>query len=395
MLKNTNKNVLIVALIALVNMLGYGIIIPILYAYSKKFGLTDFENGLLFAAFSIGQFITTPIIGRMSDKYGRRPLLLISIIGTAISFFMMAFAPSAIFLFLARLLDGLTAGNIPVAFAVISDSTKQEERAKAFGLIMAGFNFGFVVGPAISAFTVGINVALPFIIAGIVTLLAVAITWLYLPETNIHMGEVKKGKLFDFKKLFHTLFDANVGPTFLISLIFFLAFATAVIYGFQPFLINFLHISETQNSILFTIFGAIGLLAQTFLVHRVTKRFGLKKAFSGGLLFTGVAFILMYFSRNLPLFIVAMLILSVVNNIVQTLLPTILSAEADAKSQGSIMGLNSSYQSIGLIFGPVLGGVVATYSIPLPFLVGAGLIMICYWLSFRVLRRGVHKESAF
>src|SRR3989344_7004011 len=146
MLKNTNRNVLIVALIALVNMLGYGIIIPILYAYSKKFGLTDFQNGLLFAAFSIGQFIATPIIGRLSDKYGRKPLLLISIMGTAVSFFMMAFAPSAIFLFLARFLDGLTAGNIPVAFAVISDSTKQEERAKAFGLIMAGFNFGFVGG---------------------------------------------------------------------------------------------------------------------------------------------------------------------------------------------------------------------------------------------------------
>src|SRR3989344_1268272 len=189
MLKNTNRNVLIVALIALVNMLGYGIIIPILYAYSKKFGLTDFQNGLLFASFSIGQFIATPIIGRLSDKYGRRPLLLVSIIGTAISFFMMAFAPSAIFLFLARLLDGLTAGNIPVAFAVISDSTKQEERAKAFGLVLGGFYFGFVGGPAISAFSVGINVALPFIIAGIVTLLAVAITWLYLPETNIHMGE--------------------------------------------------------------------------------------------------------------------------------------------------------------------------------------------------------------
>ena len=145
-MRTTSRNVLIVALIALVNMLGYGIIIPILYAYSKKFGLTDFQNGLLFASFSIGQFIATPIIGRLSDKYGRRPLLLVSIIGTAISFFMMAFAPSAIFLFLARLLDGLTAGNIPVAFAVVSDSTKPEERAKAFGLIMAALNFGFVFG---------------------------------------------------------------------------------------------------------------------------------------------------------------------------------------------------------------------------------------------------------
>ena len=157
-----NKNVLIVALIALVNMLGYGIIIPLLYGYSKKFGLTDFDNGLLFALYSICQFISTPIIGRLSDKYGRRPLLLISIIGTAASFFITAFAPNAFFLFFARMLDGLTAGNIPVVFAVVSDSTKPEERAKAFGLIGSAFSFGFVFGPAIAALTTGFSQALPF-----------------------------------------------------------------------------------------------------------------------------------------------------------------------------------------------------------------------------------------
>src|SRR5438270_11017979 len=110
-----NKNLLIIALIAIVNALGYGIVIPILYAYSKRYGLSDFQNGLLFATFSVCQFIATPIIGRLSDKYGRRPMLLLSITGTAVSFFIMAFAPSAIFLFIARGLDGLTAVNILVA----------------------------------------------------------------------------------------------------------------------------------------------------------------------------------------------------------------------------------------------------------------------------------------
>src|SRR5438046_1869594 len=162
MLKN-NRNVLIIALIAVVNMLGYGIIIPILYSYSKKFGLSDFDNGLLFASFSICQFISTPIIGRLSDKYGRRPMLLVSIIGTAGSFFLMAFAPNAWFLLLARALDGLTAGNIPVAFAVISDSTEPQDRAKAFGLIGSAFSFGFVFGLAIAALTVGFGQAITFI----------------------------------------------------------------------------------------------------------------------------------------------------------------------------------------------------------------------------------------
>ena len=391
----TNKNLLIIALIALVNMLGYGIIIPILYSYSKKFGLTDFQNGLLFASFSLCQFISTPIIGRMSDKYGRRPMLLISIIGTALSFFIMAFAPNFLFLFLARALDGLTAGNIPVAFAVISDSTKPEERAKAFGMISAAFNFGFIFGPAVAGLTVGFGTAVPFIIAGVITMIAVVLTYLYLPETNKHMGEVKNEKLFDFVKMWKTLFDPNVGATFVGSLIYFLAFSCAVIYGFQPFLINVLKISPSLNAGIFTIFGIVGLITQTFLVQFFNKIWGVKRSFTNSILFVAFAFLLMFFSHSLVLFVIAMVILAVFNGISQTLIPAILSQEADEKSQGSIMGLNTSYQSIGMIIGPILGGFVATYYLPLPFLVGTFLVLICYWLSFKMLKPGVHKESAF
>lgn len=390
-----NRNLLIISLIALVNMLGYGIIIPLMYSYSKKYGLSDFENGLLFAIYSVCQFISTPIIGRMSDKYGRRPMLLISIIGTALSFFMMAFAPSAIFLFLARALDGLTAGNIPVAFAVISDSTKPEERAKAFGTIGSAFNFGFVFGPAIAALTVALKPTLPFIIAGAVTLVAAILTALYLPETNQHMGEVKHGKLFDFRRMWHTLFDPNVGTTFAISLIFFLAFSCALIFGFQPFTMNVLHLSSAGNAYLFTLFGVIGLIAQNLIVGSISKKFGMKRSFSAGIFFTALSFLIMFFSKSIAVFAVAIIILAIFNSIVQTLVPTILSQEADAKSQGTIMGLNSSYQSIGMITGPLLGGAVATISTPYAFLTGSILIFICFWLSFKVLRPGIKPESAF
>jgi MFS family permease len=390
-----NRNLLIVALVALVNMLGYGIIIPIMYSYSQKFGLSDFQNGLLFAVFSICQFISTPIIGRLSDKYGRRPLLLISILGTALSFVTMAFAPSALFLFLARALDGLTAGNIPVIFAVVSDTTKPEDRAKAFGLIGSAFSFGFIFGPAIAAFTIGFGEAIPFIIAALITIIASIIMWLYLPETNKHMGEVVKGKLFDFAKMWHTLFDPNVGMTFIITLVFFLAFACSVMYGFQPFLINILKISAAQNAQLFTLFGIMGLVAQNVVVGPVTKMFGMKKAFTGSILLVSVSFMLMYLANALPLFIIAMMVLALANSVAQTLIPTILSQEADAKSQGTIMGLNGSYQSIGMIVGPLLGGAVATISIPATFLTGAILVLVCYFLSFNVLKPGVKKESAF
>lgn len=390
-----NRNLLIIALIALVNMLGYGIIIPIQYAYSKAFGMSDFQNGLLIAIYSVCQFASTPIIGRLSDKYGRRPLLISSIIGTALSFFMLAFAPNAIFLFIARALDGLTAGNIPVAFAVISDSTKPEERPKAFGMVGAAFSFGFVFGPAIAALTVGFGKGVPFIIAGVITVIAALLTIFFLPETNKYMGEVQKSKLFDFGKMWHTLFDPNVGVTFIITLIFFLAFACSIIYGYQPFTKNILHISDTMNAVLFTLFGVVGLISQTFIVQPVSKRLGMKKSFSTSIILTAVSFLVMAFSRTLGIFILASIILGVFNSLVQTLIPTILSQETDEKSQGSIMGLNASYQSIGMIIGPLLGGAVATISIPSTFLVGAVLIALCFVLSFNVLRPGVKKESAF
>ena len=390
-----NRNLAIIALVAVVNALGYGIVIPILYTYSKHYGMSDFENGLLFSIFSVCAFFSTPFIGRFSDKYGRRPLLIISIIGTAISFFMQAFAPSAFFLFLARALDGVTAGNISVAQAVISDTTKPEERAKGFGIIGASFGFGFVVGPAISAFTVSYSPALPFIIAGVISVIAAVITAIYLPETNKHIGQIEHKKMFDFRKLWHALFDPNVGMTLLITLVYFLAFGCSIMYGFQPFAVRVLGLNSSEVSILFVVFGLVGLLAQLFIVPRITKMFGLKKTFSTSILIVAISFLLMFLSRNMWMFVFASAVLAVSNALVQPLTNTILSQETDEKSQGTIMGLNASYMNVGQIFGPIVGGILASFYIPSIFLAGVVFALICFYLSFKVLRPGIRKESAF
>lgn len=389
-----NRTLVIIALIAVVNALGYGIVIPILYSYSKHYGLTDFQNGLLFAVFSLCAFIASPVIGRLSDKYGRKPLLTISIIGTVISLFMQAFAPNALWLFFARALDGLTAGNISVASAVISDTTTSENRAKGFGIIGASFGLGFVFGPAISAATVGVQPSLPFIIAGIITLIAAAMTILYLPETNKHIGQVVHEKLFDFAKLWHALFDPRVGTTLLITFVYYIAFACSVIYGFQPFAKKILFLSDVQISLLFVFFGVLGVITQVALVQRVTKMFGLKKAFSLGLLAIAVAFFLLFFTRSFITFIAASFILGIASAIVQPLISTILSQETDEKLQGTMMGINSSYMSLGQIVGPIIGGVVASLYIPSIYLAGFFFALICFYLSFFILRPHLQKESA-
>lgn len=381
-----NRNLFIIALIAIVNALGYGIIIPVLYSYSHTFGMTDFQNGLLFSVFSICQFVATPVIGRLSDVYGRRPLLVGSIFGTAVSFFLMAVAPNAFVLFLARALDGITAGNIPVASAVISDTTAAKDRAKGFGIIGASFGFGFIVGPVISAVTIGYGTNVPFIVAGVVSLIAAVLTFLVLPETNKHKGLTKRGKLFDFAHLFRALVDPNVGKTLLISFIYSFAFSL-FIYAYQPLSVSMLHLTTAQISLNFALFGLIGLVAQVAIIPRFTKRFGEKTMVRNALFLAICTFTGFFFTRSLPMLMVISAFHALANAFVNPLIQALLSKEVDEHSQGSIQGVNASYMSIGMIVGPIVGGLLATISIPLPFLAGAASAFVCYLLSLHILSR--------
>ncbi len=378
-----NKNLLIVSLIAVVNALGYGIIIPILYSYTQKFGLTDFQNGLLFAIFSLCSFLSAPIIGRMSDKFGRKPPLIFSLIGTVASFVMMAFAPSAIFIFIARALDGITAGNFPVVAAVISDSTDPKDRAKGFGIIGAAFGFGFVFGPAISAFTLQYGDKVPFLIAAGITLVSVVLTAVFLPETNKHIGQVEHKSLFDFKKLVNSLFDPNIGKTLLITLLYAIAFGL-FIYAYQPFSVKSLHLSATQISLNFTIFGLVGLITQLLIIPFVTKKVNELKILIGTVLLTMIAFAGMFIARELVFFTIVSIMLSLANAFVNPILQTLLSKEVDAKSQGSIQGVNASYQSLGFIFGPIAGGLLASISLTTPFLAGSLVTLACLFIATHI-----------
>lgn len=389
-----NRNFIIIAVIALVNSLGYGIIIPILEAYTSKFGMSDFQFGLLFALFSLCQFIATPAIGRLSDKYGRRPLLIISLAGTAVSFFLMAFAQSIPMLFIARALDGITAGNLPVASAVISDTTDYKNRARGFAIFGASFGFGFVFGPAISALTVGISQIFPFLIAGVISLIAVAATYLFLPETNKNLGLVRQGNLFDFRKLIHALYDENTGRTFLITLFYSLSFGI-LISRFQPFARKILLLSEQSIAVVFTVFGIMGLITQLFLLQKITKKLGMKRSYNVMFLIVALSFFGYFITRNAFMFVLVSIVLGLSNASINPLTQTILSSETDDKSQGTIQGLNSSYMSIGSIIGPLLAGLIATYNIYLPFFVSGIFCIICFYLSLQIAKPGVKKESTF
>lgn len=373
------KSLWIIAVIAVVNALGYGIVIPVLYSYSRSFGLTDFQNGLLFSIFSVGQFIATPLIGRLSDVYGRKLPLLGSVLGTAASFFLMAAAPNAAFLFLARALDGITAGNIPVALAVISDTTQPGSRAKWFGIIGASFGFGFTFGPAISAFTLRYGAHVPFLIAGAIALVACVLIVCLLPETNKNRGKVISRRLWDFHKLWRALFDPRIGAVLAVSFLVMVAFSL-YIYAFQPFAVVVLGLSAARISSLFTGIGIIGLVSQSVLIPRVVKRFGERRVLMGALLLSTVMYAAISSMRSTLPFVIAVSIQAFANGFPMPIIQSLLSRETDETSQGTIMGINASYQSIGQILGPIIGGASATVSIPLPFLI-ASLVVFAGFLT--------------
>lgn len=378
-----NKRLIVIAAVTLVGALGYGIVIPVLYPYSMKFGLSDFENGALFAVYSICMFIATPLIGRLSDKYGRRPLLIISLIGTAGSFFLMAFAPNAVFLFLARALDGFTAGNMPVAQAVISDTTEGPDRTRGFGIIGACFGAGFIAGPAISAISAGVSLSLPFIIAGIISLVAVGLAIFLLDETNRHIGQVVHKKMFNFKKMFSALADKQVGSTLLICFLW--AFALGMfIFGFQPLAVKVLHLNEKVIALIFTLFGAVGLFSQLFLVARTSKAFGVLKTFSYALVTLTFGFALLSLTGSVALLVTACIVVGLSNSTIQTLIQTIISHETESHKQGEILGINASFMSLGQILGPLLAGAVALISIHYPFVLAAVLVFTAFIISRKI-----------
>jgi predicted MFS family arabinose efflux permease len=201
------------------------------------------------------------------------------------------------------------------------------------------------------------------------------------------MGEaLHHGPLFDFPKLFHALVDKNIGATMMVSLLF--SFALSMfIYAYQPFSVHILNFSARQISLNFMLFGLVSLITQAILIPRVVKAAGDRRALSGSLLLSVATFAGFYFARSAWPFVFVSVFHAMANGFVNPMTQTLLSKETDAASQGSIMGINASIVSIGMIVGPIAGGLLATMSVPTPFLAGSVVAAICFWLSLSILRK--------
>src|SRR3989454_4039777 len=236
---------LVIFITVFIDLVGFGIVIPVLpfFAEGTKFGATPREVGLLFASYSVMQLIFAPVLGRLSDKYGRRPVLLISLIGTSLGFLILGFATTLWMLFLGRIIDGISGGNISTAQAYIADITTKEDRAKGMGLIGAAFGLGFVFGPAIGGILSRWGVGVPFLFAAGLCFANALLLYFTLPETVTpdHPARVSAAGGRGLSQLIESLMQPRLGFVLIIYFLFVVAFSimTAVFSLFMMFRLGY------------------------------------------------------------------------------------------------------------------------------------------------------------
>jgi multidrug resistance protein len=379
-----NKILWVLVFIAVINSMGFGIIIPLLYPYGKKFGVTEHTIGLLTAAFSIAQFFATPVLGSLSDRFGRRPILIISLIGTCASFILFGLANSVFMLFAARILDGLTGGNISVAQAMVSDISSPKERAKNFGILGSAFGFGFVIGPAVGGLLSRFGMKVPFFFAAGIAVIGVLLTIFLLKETNENKGSKKEGSgTFNFKSLITVLKKPVIGTAVFIGFLLTMAQFTMLI-GFQTFSVDKLKLNPTQIGLFYAGFGITGILMQLAVpaIKKVIPSQSLILLIST-LLCLGMM-ILTGFATGFILFAAAIGVYGLFNGLRNPMLNAIIADHNDESERGEVMGINQSYASIGQTLGPVTAGLITAISIHSVFFLASLYILIALLFSFRL-----------
>ncbi len=383
-MKSSNRNLLIVALISLVNGLSVAVIVPVIYVYSLSFGLDDVGAALLVTLFSLSQFIATPVIGRLSDYFGRRPLLVISLFGTALSNLLAASAGTAWVLFAARILDGITGGNNSVAQAVISDTTEPKDRAKGFALFGAAFGIAFIIGPVLSIFAQRISLNTPFLVSTVFALIAAFLTWFVLPETlkkkettKFAIGNLGFGQIFTSLKI--PVINSLLVINFFYSLIF-----GVFTFAFQPLVINKYNFGTQEISLVLVVYGLISAAMQVFAIPKLTKRFALTSLLFMSILGTGLVLALMLIDSQV-IFWLTVILFPIFFAVSRPIITALISINSKAEDQGVVIGVSESYFSLANSIGPLIGGVLLSVSLESPII--AAIVFAAVALYVLVAKR--------
>jgi len=355
---------LVIFITVFIDLVGFGIVIPVLpyYAEGTRFGATPREVGLLFASYSVMQLIFSPVLGRLSDKHGRRPILLISLLGTCLGFLILGFATTLWMLFLGRIIDGISGGNISTAQAYIADITTTENRAKGMGLIGAAFGMGFVFGPAIGGILSRWGIHVPFLFAGALAFANAILLYFTLPETVTpdHPARISAASGRAWKQVLAALRQRRLAFVLSIYFLSIVAFSimTAVFSLFMMFRLGY---DAWHAGWIFAFVGVISTIVQGGLIGKLVKRFGEPAlVIVGGLLFSVSLFASPFVAPAIGLLgILSIGALSSIGNALSApSLTSLASKSASAAEQGGVLGVMQSVASLARAVGPSLAAVL-------------------------------------
>ena len=337
--------------IVFIDLMGFGIVIPLLPLYGERYRPSALAMGLLLSAFSATQFAAAPVLGRLSDRFGRKPVLLFSLAGSVAGYLLFAFAHSLAMLFAARVIDGISGGNISTAQAYVADVTTPETRAKGMGMIGAAFGLGFIFGPAIAGVTVRWGEWAPGVAAAAMSALAFVATAIFLREPErSHGSAVERG----LSALGRALRDRSIAS--LLAIFFLLTFAFSNFEAtFAQFLHDALGATPSRVAFLFVYVGVLISLVQGGMIGPLTRALGERRLVAAGGFAVAVALALMPLSLAMPLVMAALVPLTVGIGTTNPSLSSLVSKDARAEDRGTVLGAYQSVSALGRILGPLWG----------------------------------------
>jgi multidrug resistance protein len=358
-----------------IDLVGFGIVLPILPLWAEEFGASPTQIGLLTASYAVAQLLFAPLWGRLSDRYGRRPVILASLAGSAVAALLIGLAQALVLLWLARVLQGVAGASYAAAQAYVADVTTARDRARGMGLIGAAFGLGFILGPAIGAVFSAVDDRLPFFVAAGLAALNLAIAYRRLPE-SLRPG-AQRAPTPRLEVVRRALSSRELGPLVWLSFVATFAFVametTFALFGERRF-----DYGAVEIGALFTFIGVMAAVAQGLLVGRLAERFGEVRVMIAGLAGTAVGLLLVAVSESLWVLLPGLAVLAVGSGLVFAATTALISLTAGEGEQGTVLGLTASVGGAARIAGPVIGTLLFQHAgIASPLILGAVLFALC------------------